>query len=98
MTHDKALLKNSIKEITSLTDEFTNADIKKMNGIMKVIDNAKTADDIWQARIKRDKLFSTSVKQATDISAPTTRKANTLWKVVRDLMNESLDDVVTKQG
>jgi hypothetical protein len=37
--------------------------MKQFDTVMKQIKNAKTADDLWTARIEFDKLFPESVKK-----------------------------------
>lgn len=96
MTKAKAALKSQIKEVKWLTDEFTNADIKKLNSLSKSIDNAKTADDLWKARVAWDKIFSQTQKQGSQATGQT-GKAYKLWKSVRDTMNNNLDEIVSKQ-
>jgi len=97
MTRFKAGLTNQIDEVAGLTDERTNAQVKQISNLKNKIPKAKTADDLWKIRIEWDDLFSQAQKNATDISAPTTRKAQELRQSVRKIMNNELDDVVSSQ-
>jgi len=100
MTKDKSNITNKIKELMwkSVKDERVASDIKKMDWLIKNVKQAKTADDLWKARTTRDKLFSEAQKKATSTSAPSTRNANKLWLEWRNIMNDSLDNIVKKQG
>jgi hypothetical protein len=40
-----------------------------------------------------DDMFSDAIKHADKMSAPTTRKANKLWKSVRTVLNDKLDEI-----
>lgn len=75
MTKFKAGLSNQIDEVAGLTDERSNAQVKQINVLKSKIPKAKSADDLWKIRMEWDDLFSEAQKNATDISAPTTRKA-----------------------
>lgn len=44
MTQAKKVMKDSIDELATLSDEFTKADVKKMRAIMDKIDSSKTAN------------------------------------------------------
>lgn len=85
-------LKDSVQELTTLTDEFTNAERKKIGGVLKKLDEVTNLDDVWGLRKERDTYFSDAVKQADDMSAPSTRKAQQLWKTTRNLLNDYLDN------
>ena len=97
-------LKDNIQELTTLTDEFTNAERKKIGRVLKKLDDVANLDDVRSLRKERDTYFSEAVKQADDMSAPSTRKAQQLWKTTRNLLNDYLDkaaevttDVAVKQ-
>ena len=61
------------------------------------INKAKTADDLWKARIEWDDLFSSSQKNPSPDAAGSVTKANKLRLSVRNKMNNQLDDVVSSQ-
>lgn len=97
-------LKDSVQELTTLTDEFTNAERKKIGGVLKKLDDVTNLDDVRSLRKEWDTYFSEAVKQADDMSAPSTRKAQQLRKTTRGLLNDYLDnaaeattDVAVKQ-
>lgn len=91
-------LKRAVKELATLKDEFLQSDIKGIEAWYKKLVNARTLDDIREARKDWDNLFSDAVKRASDVSAPTTRKANALWKKTRDIMNKYIDDTAKSIG
>lgn len=82
-----------IKELAKLTDEFTTTEISKMNWVISKLKKADNLDDVWKIRKEFDWMFSDAVKNATDLSAPTTRKANKLRTVVRNELNDKIDNI-----
>ena len=62
MTSSKKVMRDSIEELSTLTDEFTKADIKKMSSIVDKVDASKTADGLREIRKSWDNLFSDTVK------------------------------------
>jgi len=96
MTKFKAGLRWEIDEVKKISD-WTNSEVKAINVLKNKINKAKTADDLWKARIEWDDLFSNAQKNPTPDAAGSTLKANKLWTSVRNKMNNQLDDVVSSQ-
>lgn len=93
---DKRVIKDNIKELSSITDELSSADIKKLNKVIYDIDLTNNADDMWKSIQSFDDVFSDAVKQATKESAPTTRKLHDLWMRTRTVMRDGMDAAVAK--
>lgn len=96
MTKFKAGLRWEIDEVKKISD-WTNSEIKAINVLKNKINKAKTADDLWKARIEWDDLFSSSQKNPSPDAAGSVTKANKLRLSVRNKMNNQLDDVVSSQ-
>lgn len=92
---NKAEIKLNLKELAENTDEFIKSDIKKIKDFSAKINKATNLDELWTIRKKFDDIFSESVKNATDISAPWTRRANKLWTATRNILNDSIDEIAS---
>jgi hypothetical protein len=99
MTQQKASLK---KEVLSILDDSdwrkffaSPTKQKQFATIIEDINKARTADDLWKIRTNFDKLFPDSVKNPQNFQAET---LNSLWKDIRNQMNDVLDDIVIKSG
>ena len=91
-TWDKATVKSNLKELAENTDEFTKADIKKINWFSTRFNKIKNLDEFWNLRKEFDNMFSDTVKQWYWKSWSAWR-AYKVWKSTRDVLNEWLDDM-----
>ena len=66
---------------------------KQVSTLVADIKNAKSADDLWKARINLDKIMPESVKTPSqwNFQAET---LNSVWIDIRSQMNDALDDIV----
>lgn len=96
MSKFKAWLRGEIDEVKAISD-WTKSEVKAINILKNKINKAKTANDLWKARIEWDDLFSASQKNPSPDAAGSVQKANKLRQSVRNKMNSQLDDVVSSQ-
>lgn len=79
MTKKRKQFVDALDEAMEVGDQLTRSDMKKIDLLKTKVKNAKTADQIRDARKQRDELFSEAVKNPTSTSAPSTLRMNKVW-------------------
>lgn len=93
MTKKRKQFVDALDEAMEVGDQLTRSDMKKIDLLKTKVKNAKTADQIRDARKQRDELFSEAVKNPTSTSAPSTLRMNKVWLAWRNTANDMLDDI-----
>ncbi len=89
---DTNILKNpSLKGILGSTEK------RNFTRLIDDISNINNVDDIWNARIKLDKLTPNAIKNATENAAESVLIRQRQWLDARKQLNDLIDDIMTKK-